>query len=75
MSEDPAHPSISVGPEEISLILEGIQGLPDERKKTVVFDRLMMKLGKVNTYWMKVSKAREQNKQTLADKLMGKADV
>lgn len=54
--------------------MDGIDGLPIERKKTVVFDRLMMKLGKVQNYWEKVEKMREERKAQLAGQLLENKD-
>jgi hypothetical protein len=67
-------PSVSLSMEETSLLLDGIDGLPIERKKTVVFDRLAMKLGKVQNYWDKIEKLREDRKTQLADELLEKKD-
>jgi len=44
--------------------------LPIERKKTVVFDRLAMKLSKAKNYWDKIEKLREERKSQLADQLL-----
>ena len=54
--------------------MDGIDGLPIERKKTVVFDRLMMKLGKVQNYWEKVEKMRDERKAQLAGQLLENKD-
>jgi hypothetical protein len=67
-------PSLTISLEEISLLLEGVEKLPIERTKTVVFDRLMMKLGKVENYWKRVEKAREVRKAQIADDLLKKKD-
>lgn len=64
-------PSISMNVEEVSIVLEGIELLPPERKKTVVYDRLMMKMNAVSEYWKKVSRIEkraaeiEKNKTTI----------
>lgn len=67
-------PSLSISLEEISLLMEGIEQLPIDRTKTVVFDRLMMKLGKVESYWKRVEKAREMRKAQIASGLLKKKD-
>jgi len=63
-------PSVSLSAEETSLLLEGVENLPIERKKTVVFDRLAMKLSKAKNYWDKIEKLREERKSQLADQLL-----
>ena len=68
-------PSLNISLEEISLIKDGIAALPVDRKKTIVFDRLIMKLGKVDDYWKKIEKVRKLNKNKLAEKLMEKPDA
>ncbi len=65
-------PSLIISLEEISLISEGMEKLPNDRQKSVVFDRLMMKLGKVKNYWEKVEKARETRRVQLANQLLEK---
>ena len=65
-------PALSISLEEISLIIEGIEKLPIDRTKTVVFDRLMMKLGKVESYWKRVERAREIRKTQLAQEMLKK---
>jgi hypothetical protein len=65
-------PSLTISLEEIALISEGMEKLPNDRQKSVVFDRLMMKLGKVKNYWEKVEKARETRRVQLANQLLEK---
>lgn len=66
-------PSLSLNQEETAMIGEGLQLLDDRRKKTVVFERLMMKLGKVEKYWKDIERARELKKQQLAQRMTGKS--
>lgn len=65
-------PTISLSMEENALIIEGISGLAPDRTKTVVFDRLMMKLGKVESYWKKIEKIRQQRRDEVANQLLDK---
>jgi hypothetical protein len=60
--------------EETSLIADGLGGLPDDRKKTVVFDRLLMKLGKVEGYWQKVEKTRQARRDQVTNQLLEKKE-
>ncbi len=71
-NENPAEPSLNINQEEISLLKDGIEQLEPERRKTVVFERLMMKLNKVEKYWLGIEKAREAKKTHLAESLMDK---
>ena len=63
---------LSINQEEISLLKDGINLIDNDRKKTVVFERLMMKLNKVEKYWLGIEKAREAKKTHLAESLMEK---
>jgi len=65
-----AEPTLSLSPEEASLVKDGLESLPSDRKKTVVFDRLIMKLGKVESYWQKVEKARQARKEQVTRDLL-----
>jgi len=56
--------------EETTLIIDGLNGLPIDRKKTVVFDRLMMKLSKVDGYWQKIERLRQQRRDEVASRLL-----
>lgn len=64
-NENEPTPSISLNQEEESLISEGLLNLPDERKKTVVFERLNMKLKKVMDFWMTVENAKRAQQASL----------
>jgi hypothetical protein len=66
---EPVEPTLSLSLEESSLIKDGLNALPPERKKTVVFDRLLMKLGKAEAYWHKIEKARQVHKEQLTVQL------
>ena len=70
--EPAIEPTISLSLEETALIIGGLSGLPIDRKKTVVFDRLMMKLGKVDSYWQKIEKTRQLRREQIASKLLEK---
>jgi hypothetical protein len=63
-------PSVSLSMEETSLVVDGLECLPIDRKKTVVFDRLVMKLGKVENYWTKIEKARQARRDQVANQLL-----
>jgi hypothetical protein len=65
-------PNLSISMEETALVKEGLEALPIDRKKTVVFDRLLMKVGKAETYWQKIEKVRQAHREQLANQLMDK---
>ena len=69
-SEEVAEPSVTLSLEETTLIIDGLNGLPIDRKKTVVFDRLMMKLTKADGYWQKIEKIRQSRRDEVAQKLL-----
>jgi hypothetical protein len=46
--------------EETILVKDGISSLPNDRKKTVVYDRLLMKIDRIEGYWKKVEGARAE---------------
>jgi hypothetical protein len=71
-NKEPQEPSLYLNQEEASLLEEGLKALPPERKKTVVFERLGMKVNKVVQYWQTLEKARELKKKQLAKSLLEK---
>ena len=65
-------PTLTLCLEEVSLIFSGLNNLPTEHQKTVVFDRLMMKLDKVRNYWHKVEQLRRSKLERMKAKLLDK---
>jgi len=65
MEKEP-EPNVSLNQEEESLISAGLACLDDERKRTVVFERLVMKLKKVKDFWVTVENARRAKQASMA---------
>ena len=67
-------PSLSLNQEEESLISAGLALLDDERTRTVVFERLVMKLKKVKDFWVTVENAKRAKQASLARAPKEKSD-
>jgi len=62
-------PSVSLNEEEVELITNGLNLLDKDKRKTVVFERLLSKIRLVKEFWAEINKIRKIKMENLAKKL------